>query len=519
MKRLRQILVAVVILVILVASIGLQPRLWRGEIETLLNRRLLADRGWRVSIQSLGGHFLSAVTSRGIVFTHEDGATVSINRVVANFNFSHSLFSGLTLDQLTLEGIVLTLPPADSVRKVPIKLPYSFQSLLAFNVAVRQLSLTGRASAQSLGLVDPITFSLAGAVRITHTEGTLALKVLQLEAPSTKRSLALKDLNLTLTPQALVVDNFRGTLDTLRLEGSGSLELLPEKHLAGDLFIRDYVIPQELFTQLPLQPKFSNVDVHVTLQSDLRRYAGSLELTNALGLNMEGAFQMVWTGDYLRLEEFTLRREAAELQLTGLLEKDGRINGKMVLTHFDMSRWLEQQKPSNLSGTVFLEGTLHQRQLQEVTLTMEMEETALFVDRPITASGTIIYAEKKLSIPNPLTVTIGPSSVILKGECDLGDSTLDIQVELNDASVFLINNFWADSLEGGTASGTLTLTGDLQAPDVEADLTGKQVKYHQAYLEEFVVNTRLKRLRRGMPTWSSRRASGATIPLVAARWS
>ncbi len=497
MKRLRQIFVVTLILVLLGLSVGLQPRLWRGRIETLLNNHVLVDRGWRVSIQSLGGHFLTAVTGRGIVFTSETGATVSVGKVKANLNFFRSLFAGLTFDQVVLENLVLTLPQADSLSEGSLELPDSFQPVLAFKVSIRKLWVAGKAWWPSQEEARPLTFAWDGAVKMNAREGRLSFRSFQLQDTFSRHRLYVTDLNMNLTPQALVVDSFEGIIDTLNLAGSWSLELLPEKHLSGELFIKNYVVPRQFFTQLPLQPKFSSVDIHVALESDLRRYAGSVELSNALGLDMRGAFQLVKTPDYLRLEQFNLRRDEAELEMTGLLEKDGRLNSKVTLTQFDLSRWLEQQKRNNFSGTVFLDGTIHNRQLKEVTITMEMEESALFVDRPITASGTVIYAARKLSIPNPLTVTIGPSSVILKGECDLRDSTLDLQVELNQASVFLINNFWADSLEGGMASGTLTLKGALKAPDVEADLTGKQVKYHQAYLEEFIINTRLKRLETG----------------------
>jgi len=139
MKRLRQIFVVTLILVLLGLSVGLQPRLWRGRIETLLNNHVLVDRGWRVSIQSLGGHFLTAVTGRGIVFTSETGATVSVGKVKANLNFFRSLFAGLTFDQVVLENLVLTLPQADSLSEGSLELPDSFQPVLAFKVFYKKV--------------------------------------------------------------------------------------------------------------------------------------------------------------------------------------------------------------------------------------------------------------------------------------------------------------------------------------------------------------------------------------------
>jgi len=106
----------------------------------------------------------------------------------------------------------------------------------------------------------------------------------------------------------------------------------------------------------------------------------------------------------------------------------------MLLTHFDLSRWITEQQQTNVNGTIMLEGTIQKNNINDVSVTIEVNESELYGDRDISISGTFSYNDQVLLIESPLSFAIGPSSVTLKGYINLLDRTLDMDLKLNDAS-------------------------------------------------------------------------------------
>ena len=69
-----------------------------------------------------------------------------------------------------------------------------------------------------------------------------------------------------------------------------------------------------------------------------------------------------------------------------------------------------------------------------------------------------------------MTLTIGPSIVEVKGSSDFSSKSLDLNLSLTDASTFLINNFWADSLSSGIATCSMYLNDPFDYLCINVDL-------------------------------------------------
>jgi hypothetical protein len=95
-----------------------------------------------------------------------------------------------------------------------------------------------------------------------------------------------------------------------------------------------------------------------------------------------------------------------------------------------------------LNGLVAIEGTVEESKLDHITLTMELLETKLYKDRDISVSGTVDYVNELLNIEELLELSIGNSRVIVTGTSDFKNEVYNLDLDLDNADVFIIKIFW-----------------------------------------------------------------------------
>ena len=128
--------------------------------------------------------------------------------------------------------------------------------------------------------------------------------------------------------------------------------------------------------------------------------------------------------------------------MNGIYQKDGHFNASIQLTDFDLNKWIIDDLPTDLNGLVAIEGTVEESKLEHITLTMELSETKLYKDRDISVSGTVDYVNELLNIEELLELSIGNSRVIVTGTSDFNNEVYNLDLDLNNADIFIINNFW-----------------------------------------------------------------------------
>ena len=141
--------------------------------------------------------------------------------------------------------------------------------------------------------------------------------------------------------------------------------------------------------------------------------------------------------------------------------------------------------PTDLNGQLDLEASIIDNRLQEVILTMELIENKLYKDRQISIFVTMDYVDDHLNIEEPLEFSIGQSKIIVTGSSNFMDEIYNLDFDLDNADVFIINNFWSDSLESGKATGNLSVSGTFENPDLTAELVLDDIKYKNFNLESF----------------------------------
>ena len=176
-----------------------------------------------------------------------------------------------------------------------------------------------------------------------------------------------------------------------------------------------------------------------------------------------GDFNLENKIDHFQLHSLKLTGNEATLNIKGIYENNGHFNGTIQLNKLDVSEWITKGNQTNLSGYVLLDGDFINSQISALDLNVEVDESILFERKPSSISGGVSFRNFQLEITNPLTLTIGPSIVEVKGVSDFKSKTLDLNLSLTDASTFLINNFWEDSLSSGRATGSMYLKGPFDA--------------------------------------------------------
>ena len=92
-------------------------------------------------------------------------------------------------------------------------------------------------------------------------------------------------------------------------------------------------------------------------------------------------------------------------------------------------------------------------------------------------SWRCIFFDNSLDITNPITLGIGSSLVTMSGNIDFLKMYSDLNIELMDASVFLINNFWSDSLNSGFANGLMDIKGSFNSINTNFNLNIEDFSY------------------------------------------
>jgi len=87
-------------------------------------------------------------------------------------------------------------------------------------------------------------------------------------------------------------------------------------------------------------------------------------------------------------------------------------------------------KTSNVDGTIMLEGAIKKGTMSDISLTMEINESQLYKDKEISISGSLFYNNDVISFDNPLSVSVGPSFIDVKGFADLNEEKLDLELKL-----------------------------------------------------------------------------------------
>ena len=460
-----------------------RPSLWQNRIESYLNNQLNKE-GWTININELSGHLFSNIYTNNISLIKQNGTLVLLPKISAKIMILPLIKGEIKLSTLSLSNA--SIYPFIETKKdeenkenkfnfFPERIPLNIKNLHADGAI-----FTSKEDSSS-----SLHFLIDGAVKPDTFSMRVDLSKFELFYSDPRVDIVINNVQGNLSSKRISVDVESANINGFPLGGNFEYEFGDSPNMNGEISLLDYSIPNKIFSQFPLQPELSKLSATFLFESDMKNFIGNLDINNDLGLEMNGDFNLESKTDHFQLHSLSLSGNKATLNIKGLYEKNGHFNGTIQLDKLDVSQWITKGNETDLSGYILMDGDFTKDQITTLDMNVEVDESILFAREPSSISGGISYKNYQLDITNPLTLTIGPSIVEVKGSSDFSSKSLDLNLALTDASTFLINNFWADSLSSGIATGSMHLNGPFDSLGINADLIIDQFEYNNISLKSF----------------------------------
>lgn len=477
------------ILLFLIPLLGIfilsYPGVWKYRVENILNRKILKDSGWNLSIGELSGHLFKQVKSKNIEITHENGTIIYIPELNAQFNVIQSLTGNLDLKVLNIYDFYFQQAKQNYTEKKVFVLPDLDYS--KFPIKIDQISFDGTLSVTLADSTHLIDLDIRSVIQPNEDGLNIYLDSLFIKHHDIDYSFILYDTKVNINNRIINANPINGSIADMSLEGKMTFLQSENQQLKGNINVNNIVIPEKLFEETPLQVKFSEINSNFKFDTDFKNYSGIVTVNNNLGLNMTGDFNITKMKDRWLVQQIILQGEDARLFVHGDFIDNKEINANFDLKQLDLSKWLTQQKSTNISGIATFNTLIDSGYIKSLALNLETQESALFENDTIAVKGAFVYENNKLIIADPLTILVGPSSITSVGEIDFAEQEINLKLILKDADVFIINNFWSDSLDNGTVSGNIQVSGKFDNPKIMSTLVGKNISYKDFFLTEIAL--------------------------------
>ena len=247
--------------------------------------------------------------------------------------------------------------------------------------------------------------------------------------------------------------------------------LLDKKKVDGSIDLKKVNIPKELFSLLPLKTKFSNFNGRLNFDTDFNYFRGEVKIDNRLGLDMNGGFFIKNENDFWTMRDFVLNGENSHLKINGSWDNEEKISCFMNLSNLDLSRWVKNQKPTQLSGLFIMDANLTKEMaLDQIDMTIEMVEEKLFNQGEISIHGLFNYQDSLIKTIDPVMLLIEDSYLTIDGEGDFSSNSIELLIDMEKADIELVNNFMPGNFLSGKATGKMKISGDTYNPSAIAEL-------------------------------------------------
>lgn len=464
----------------------LRAAVWGEFIQKKFNEKI-ASTGWSIDVGSSSGTLFGTMHLQNISLSHQEGSQILIKKTSINFGHIASFFGEITLDILSVEGLstefdkTWTKMDSSKVGRQPINIPFHVKS---FFVSGQIMSAFNEQSYK-------INLKIGGEFE-GGTRPILVCDLFQLSIEDDPNMLAnLRSLVLGFDGSSFYLNKVTG--DILGLPTRGEMIFDDQRSLLnGNMYVSEIKIPEELFTKLPLQNKFSTFSGNFDFESDLKYFSGTLVLENGLGLDMMGEFLIERQKQAWVIKKLQLAGEMSQLNMNGIWLAGEEVSCTLNLMKLDLSRWMINQAPTQLSGLAIIDaGITKSGSLDQIDLILEIIESKLYDKGEISIHGQVSYQDSIITTVDPVIVMVGDSYLTVNGEGNFKDKTIDIMAELEQAEIGLVNQFLPGNFMSGRATGSLKVQGDYYSPSANAELICDDIKFDDFELKSLELNSQM----------------------------
>jgi len=463
-----------------------QPLIWNIYVEPKINKKLKVN-GWDFKIENSSINFFGTTQLKNVIASHKFGSVVNIEKLSFNLGIFSSIFDVKVLDLLTVEGFdALYVADTNSVKtdqveNLMVDIPYHIKSFF----------IDGRFTSNING--EDYTFNVISGGDLNGKENPVLnfdLVKIFLEK-NINLDCHFNQMALGHNGKTYFLKDIKGEFINQPISGNLFFDQNLNK-VNGTLDLINFTIPKDLFSLLPLKTKFSNFNGKLKFESDFELFSGELVLDNQLGLDMNGKFLVQKKSNAVILKNLELIDDKSNLKMNGLWQNNERISCFMNLNNFDLSRWINNQKPTQISGLFIMDANLtDDMALNQINMTLEMVEAKLFNQGEISIHGLLTYADSTLSTLDPVMLLVGDSYLTIDGMRNFSSNKIELFIDMEKADIELVNNFLPGDFVSGKATGKLKASGKINSPSVLAELTCDNVNISNFQLKTIELTSQI----------------------------
>ena len=476
---------------LLFVAIIFRPSFWQEKIDHSLKEQL-SKQGWAINTNKFKGHLFTSLTANDVLLTHDNGASLYFPKINASLGLFSLLKKNIEIKYISVSNVkIRPWFDGNDIVKSPENIFFS-EGKIPLNI--NSLEIDGDIFLPINEEIKKVNFQLNGKLDSDETNLSFDLKKFKLAALSPAMSFEVYNLFGFIEESKISAEFSNASINDLSFAGHIDYDEKIKNKLIGEITFDNYKVPEKIFSQFPLKPDLSDFTAQFNFKSDLNYFDGDLIIKNNLGLNMDGNFNVFDKGSFFEISNLSLSGNNTNLNLNGIYEKNGKFNSIMQLSNFDLSQWLIDSRATNLSGFILADGEFTESTISSVDLNVEINESQLFRGREASVAGGVSFFNNSLDITNPISLGIGSSLVTMSGNIDFLKMYSDLNLELMDASVFLINNFWSDSLNNGFANGFMDIKGSFKNINTNFNLNIEDFSYRDLNLKSFILNGDIKNI-------------------------
>ncbi len=486
MQKVKKYLIILAAPTFLITLLMLRIEVWENSVQSAINKTI-AKNGWNFKAEKSSGYLFSTLYYENVEIRHFDGTTIDLDKMTFNFAIIKTILNNATLDLLTAEGGKIN--HAQNKKQQTIELGKQNAFTIPFNVK----SFFVDSNIKTFINQNWYNFDvMIGGELNGIDELQVNCDLLKISTGNNKEYVCkLDNLIFNATSETYFFEELNGTLFGLPVHGKISLGR-SEPNLVANINVKEFNFPEELFSKLPLKTKFSKFKGELNFKSDFEKFDGELTLGNSLGLYMLGNFKLQHDTNVWTINSLELSGETSKLFVNGLWEKDNRLNCYMDLKNLDLSNWMNNQKPTEMSGLfIFDAGFTKKGALDKINMNLEMVESRLFNQGEISVHGQLFYSDSVLSTIDPVMLLVGDSYLTIDGRGDFKTKHIDFFTDMERADIDLFNSFLPGNFLGGKATGNLKVSGNVSEPSAVAELTCENVTISDFNIQSIDLNSRI----------------------------
>ncbi|MBH31295.1 MAG: hypothetical protein CMG71_04805 [Candidatus Marinimicrobia bacterium] len=501
-RRTKAFLILSLVLILLGGSvlyIILAPGRWSREILQYVNKSVLVESGWDLSIGNLEGQLTSDIRLENVYLRNRDRSIIFFSETGnLNLDFTQIVSGNWALSNLLLDNMLITLKETEQ----PANFSLNFTEELARSgLRVKTFAVNRSSILLKKGSTEKLySFDVTGRLRSNDDMVAIMIDTSSFQDFQSGMEVTISSGQARMGTAVAEASGMAGTINGYQVTLMGNASFSEEKSLFLNIEIHD--VPLENFQSIRLAEILGTESVNLELdfKSNEEKAYVEARLNDAEDSELLADFEswLEFDENFIRLTESEVDINGARFSGTGQLEEESELSMDLYVSTLDLEKFGLSARSTNIQGTMAVNvGIDKEREITGISTRVALQNDNYASPEFVGVSGLIDYSSGLLSVPDSLTINFGLGTVQAHGEVDLDRKKTDVVLVLQETDLSVAASFAGikDSPEG-LAYGTVQLSGFLDDPSLKGNVTINKGSYGKVAVSSlksnFMINSILK---------------------------